>query len=123
MACQRQDIVFSLTQRNGATAPSGDAEEQVGTEPALHDAMLEVAIGRRHDAYIRAKPGIAPDALVASLVHRTQKLGLELRAQLPHLVEKQSATMGQGEGAVARRHRPGEGAALVTEQLAAREFR
>ena len=59
-----------------------------------------------------------PDALELAFLQHAQQLGLHVGGQVADLVEEQRAAVGQLEAALARRHRAGERAALVPEQLA-----
>ena len=61
--------------------------------------------------------GVATDRLVLAFLKHAQKLHLDRGRQLADLVEKQRAAARLGEAALAPRHRAGERAALVSEQL------
>jgi hypothetical protein len=65
----------------------------------------------------------APDALDLAFLQRAQQLRLEVQRQLPDLVQEQRPAVGQLEAADLPRHRPGEGALLVSEEIALDEGR
>jgi hypothetical protein len=61
---------------------------------------------------------VAAHPLELPLLQDAQHLGLHGRRHVPHLVEEEGAAVGQLELPLAGRHRAGEGAALVAEELA-----
>ena len=61
---------------------------------------------------------VGADAPHLAPLEHAQQLGLQVDGQLADLVQEHRAAVGGLEHALARRHRAGEGAALVTEQLA-----
>src|SRR5207302_238774 len=63
------------------------------------------------------------DALDLAALERAQQLGLEVDRELADLVEKQRAARRRLERTLARDHRAGERALVVTEQLALEELR
>src|SRR5205814_333850 len=63
------------------------------------------------------------DALDLAALERAQQLRLQLGIELADLVEKQRPARCRLERAAPRRHRAGEGAALVPEQLALQQLR
>src|SRR5262249_55645072 len=99
-----------------------DAVIEVAAKATRFDLGQEVAVRGADEPEMRRVPRVAADALVASLLHDAEELRLQRGRQLPHLVEEQRAAVGEGEGSLARPGRAGEGAALVSEELAAREL-
>jgi hypothetical protein len=96
---------------------------QVFAEAALGDTPRQVAVSRRHHAHVDPQRLLAADALELPRLQGPQQLRLEVHAQLADLVEEQRAAVGLLEAAAPPRHRPGEGALLVTEQLALQQRR
>ena len=78
----------------------------------------EVAIGGGYQADVELPGACAADTLELALLQDAQQLGLQLRSQLADLVEKNGAALGHLELALFLRHGSGEGALLVSEQLA-----
>ncbi len=79
--------------------------------------VLEVAVGRGHDANVDLDRLAAADALELALLQHAQQLDLHVGGQIAHLVEEQGAAVGHLEAPQPPRHRTREGSLLVTEQL------
>ena len=91
---------------------------EILAERALLDRLFEVAVGRRDQADVDPE-GLHPaHALEFGLLDRPQELHLGLLGDLADLVEEEGAAVGELEASRPRGDRPGEGAALVTEELA-----
>src|SRR5690606_36828610 len=75
-------------------------------------------IRRRDDPHVDLAHVAAADAEHLAFLQHAQELGLELGTDLADLVEEERAAVGALEAAGAARHRTGERAALVTEELA-----
>ena len=69
-----------------------------------------------HQAEVGVAPQVAAQPLVAALLHRPQKVGLQVQRQLADLIEKQHALVRQAKRAFARGNSVGEGTSLVTKQ-------
>src|SRR5262249_33368231 len=82
----------------------------------------EIAIGRRHDPYVRAARGRLADAHELAVLQDAQDLPLQVVGDLADLVEKERTAVGglDASGAVVRG--AGEGAADVPEELALEEL-
>ena len=110
--------VRALAQRRHLERDDVEPVVEVLAEPALRDLLGEVAVRRRDHADVDLDRLRAADALELVLLQEAQQLDLDRRRDLADLVEEQRAAVGEREPAVLARHRAGERAALVTEQLA-----
>ena len=113
-----REIVDALAQRRHADRNDVDAVVQVLAEAAVLDRLLEIDVGRRHQAEIGLDRLAAADALDLALLNRAQQLGLQVEAQVTNLVEEQGAAGGELELAELLFVRARERAALVAEQRA-----
>ncbi len=100
----------------------GDGEDvesvvQILAELALVNQSFEIAMGCRDQAHVHLDGFHAAHALELALLQHAQQLHLHVERQVADLVEKQGAAVGQLEAARSPRHRAGEGALLVSEQL------
>ncbi len=109
----------------GRSRSAGDAQihdveavEQILAEGAARHALGHVAVGGGDDADVDLDRLGAADAVDLALLDGAQELGLEMERHLGDFVEQQGAAIGLLELADATRHRTGEGALLVAEQLA-----
>ena len=118
MRRQRRDIFAPFAQRRNPQFNHLDAVVEIFAEAPRIDHRFEILVGGRDDAHVDRQRLVAADALEALLLDGAQQLGLRLQAHVADLVEKQRAAVGRFELALAPRHRAGEGALLVTEQLA-----
>jgi len=112
------------SRRGGQPAgPAGYPIVQVAAELAQGLLAQQLPIGGADQPEVGLPPIVAPHSLVGPLLHDSQQIGLQCQGQLPDLVEEQRTAVGQGERPVASGERPGEGAPLVPEKLAAGELR
>ena len=107
----------ALAQRRHLDGDHGEAVEEVLAEAALGDLLLQVLVRGGEHADVDAERLLAAHALERLLLQHAQHLGLRLQAHVADLVEEDRAAVGQLELAAAPRHRAGEGAALVAEEL------
>ncbi|MNL22668.1 hypothetical protein D3C87_1440240 [compost metagenome] len=75
-------------------------------------------MGRRNDAHVDALGLVAAHALEGALLQHAQQLDLHRQRHVADFIEEQGAAVGQFESTGAAGDRPGEGALLMTEQLA-----
>ena len=115
---QRRDVAGSLAQRRHAERHHIQAVVEIRAEGAALRLCREVAIGGGDQADIELPGARAADAFELALLQDAQELGLQLRRQFADLVEKDGAAFGHLELALLLRHGAGEGALLVSEQLA-----
>ena len=123
MPRQWQDVLAPLLQRRHPKDPAGDPVVQVAAEMPALDRLRQVPVGRADQPERGVAPRVAAHALVGALLDDAQQLRLQRHRQFADLVEKQRPAVRRRERAVARRHRAGERAALVAEELAARQLR
>src|SRR5215813_8985654 len=91
--------------------------EEVLAEAARRDLLLEVRVRGGDHAHVHAQGFLAPHPLEGLLFEHAEHLGLRLEAHVRYLVEEERAAVRQLELAAAPRHRAGERAALMAEEL------
>src|SRR5262249_7915238 len=98
------------------------AEVQILAEAPRLDGGFQILVRRGDDARVRPN-GVAPtDPGELALLEHAEQLRLESERQLADLVEEERASRRRLELADAPLGRPGEGAALVAEELALEEL-
>ena len=75
-------------------------------------------VRRRHDAHVDLDAARPAEPLEPPLLQHAQQLDLRRRRDVTDLVEEQRAAVGHLEATGLRRHRAGERALLVAEELA-----
>src|SRR5579859_2313268 len=117
-ADEQGQILAALAKRRHSDLHDGEAVVEIGAELTAVDLPADVAVGGRHDAHVdflRAAAADPPDLAVAE---RPQELGLQIERKLADLVEEQRASVGALERSFAIARGSGEGAAVVSEELA-----
>src|SRR5438132_886323 len=115
---QRGNVLGSLAQRRDVDGKDVQAVVEVFAEALLLDQPSEVAVRRGDQADVDLdRPGAA-DTLELLLLEDPEELRLELEGDLADLVEEERAAMGHLEASDLLCDGPGEGAALVAEELA-----
>ena len=94
------------------------AVEQILAEPSCAHLLHGVAIRRAHDSHVHGFDLGSADAHERARLHEAQQLGLQIDVHLADFVQEQCAVVRAPGRAHAIRHGPGEGALLVTEDLA-----
>ena len=84
--------------------------------------VVQILVRRCDDARLHGDGLLAADPLHQPVLQHAQQPHLRLQRQLGHFVEKQRAAVGALEPAAALRHRAGEAAALVAEELRIDQF-
>ena len=109
----------SSRSRSGGMADPQDVEPvaQIVAEPSGADLAAERPIGGRDDARIDLPRARFAEPTDLAFLQRAQQLGLDARAQLGDLIEKQGAALRLLEQSETFGDGAGEGAARVTEQL------
>src|SRR5262249_61392787 len=87
-------------------------------EPPGRDLAREIAVGRTDDPHVDRDVVAAAHARELAVLEHVQQLGLERRVELADLVEEDRAAVGRLEASRLALVRAGEGAPLVTEELA-----
>ena len=88
---------------------------EVSPEPAFEDECGKVTVGCRDNSHVHAVWTVAADGAHLAELEDAQQLGLHAHRHVPNLVQKERATVGLREKAVARLHRTREGPAHVSE--------
>src|SRR5580704_12171191 len=91
---------------------------KVTSELVFFHQPLQVPIGCGDEPDVRTDSAIAADTLKLLVLDSAEQLRLEFERHLADLVEKERTPVCQLEASDLLRHRPGEGALLVPEQLA-----
>ncbi|MNT37476.1 hypothetical protein D3C72_1736150 [compost metagenome] len=117
-AREHQHVAPPLAQRRDHERIDRQPVVQVGAKAPLRNRRGQVAVGGRDHAHVDLAHAIAAGALHLAALQHAQQLGLHAQRQLPDLVEKERAAIGDLELAVAVLHGAGERAALVAEELA-----
>ena len=109
----------SVRSRSGGTRIGNTLRrnKQVGAELPLTHRLLQVPVGGRDHARVRAQRLVAADALELALLEHAQECDLDGRRQLAHLVEEDRASGRQLEPSFPPLQRARERAPLVAEQL------
>src|SRR5690606_36080618 len=89
------DVLAALAQRRGAKVEHVEPVDQILTEAAFSDQLLQLAVGGAEDAHVDANLAFAADAAEAALAEKVHQLGLPVRRHLGDLVEKHRAAVGQ----------------------------
>src|SRR5262245_10211361 len=118
MVREKRDVAAAAAQRRHLDPDDVQPVIEVVAELALTAERQEVAIGRRHDAYVDVDGLVAADALEGVGLEEPQELHLGRRRDLTDLVEKKGAAVGLLEAALVSGHGAREGPAFVAEELA-----
>src|SRR5690606_21593549 len=119
---EERDVALALAERGGLRVHHVEPVVEVFAEAPLADLHLEVAAGGRHEAHVHADRLDAAHALEYLLLERAEELHLHARRDLGDLVEEERALVRELEAPGLARHRAGEGAALVAEELGLEEL-
>ena len=120
---QRRDVFATFAQRRQLDRKVGQAVVKVRTQYVAGHRIGRIAIGRRDDAHINRHVVLAAEAGDHAVFQRTQQVDLQLRGHLGDFVEEQGAALGAFEVPGVRLRCAREGAAFMTEQLAAEQVR
>src|SRR5262245_52117318 len=120
---QLRNLVAALAQRRDVRLNDLQAIVEVFTKIAAHHHLLEVAVGRGHDAHVDVNLLVASEFRELRVLQHVQQLCLQRRFHLADLVEEDRAAVRLLEFADARRRRTRECTLLVAEQLAFEQFR
>src|SRR6266853_997842 len=112
-----RQVLLPLTERRHLDRDDVQAVVEILPEPARRDALGQVLVGGGEDTDVHPDGVLAPHPLEGLLLESAQHLGLGLEAHVADLVKEEGALIGQLELAAPPRHRAGERAALVPEQL------
>ena len=97
MEHERRKVFQPLAQRRQVDRKDIEAEEEIFSEGARIDRLLQLLVGGGDDPGIDLTHALGTDALQLTGFQRPQQLGLCLLAQVAYLVEEQRSTVGQLE--------------------------
>src|SRR5262249_12673281 len=123
VAHERRDVFRALAQRWHVDREDVQPIVEVVAEAVLVDHPEESAVGRRDHPNVHLDGPRAAEVLEFLLLEDPQKLRLELEGNLADLVEEERPAVRHLEAAELLSDRPGERAALVTEELALEQAR
>ncbi|MNV50670.1 hypothetical protein D3C71_1426900 [compost metagenome] len=115
---QHQGIFTTFAQWWNAQRRDIQAVIQVGAKAALIGRLAQVFLGGGDDADVQRDQLIAAQAFHHPLLQQTQQFHLNIQAHTFDFIEEQRAAIGEFELADTALLRTGEGARLMTEQLA-----
>jgi len=113
---QERDIVAAIAQRRDRHRDDVEAIVEILAEAPLPHGGAQVLIGGGHQAQVHLQ-GPPAEPLDLPLLQHAQQLHLDVRRDLPDLVEKQRAPVGLDEPPVVALGRASEGPLFVPEQL------
>ena len=118
-----RQVVEPLAQGRHRDDRHGEAEEEILAKLSGRDVGPEVPVRRRDDADIDSTLHLAANPAHLSALEGAQKAWLQVDGELSDLVEEERPTVSALERARVGGDGPGEGPALVPEELALREIR
>src|SRR5207248_11064836 len=118
---EERDVVPALPERRDGERHHLEPLVEVLAEAACGDLRGEIAVRRGEDAGPYRDPLDAANPLELALLQDAKELRLQVLGKLADLVEEEAAVVGELELPDLGRHRAGEGALLVAEQLALEE--
>jgi hypothetical protein len=111
------DVSTTGTQRRDRDRKDIHPEEEIVSEGAISDRLLEIAVRRTDDTDIDFDRRRPADPLEIPFLQDAKDLGLDPVLQLSDLVEEHGASIGELESTDLPRARAGEGSLLVPEEL------
>ena len=118
----QRDVHLSFSQAGNLNRKYIDAVEQVCPKGTLVDPCLNVLVRRTDKAEINFDLVITTHPLHRPVFQDAQQFGLKRQRHIPDLVEKQGASMGKLDTALARLVCAGKGAFLMAEDLGFKKF-
>src|SRR5262245_10075434 len=123
VAHELRDVFRALAQRWQVEREDVQPIVAVVAEAVVVDYSEEIAVARRDHTNVHLDGPRAAETLEFLLLEDPQKLRLELEGNVADLVEEERPAVRHLEAAELLSDRPGERAALVTEELALEEAR
>ena len=114
---EEQHVVAALPERRQVHVEDAQPVEEIVAEPAGRHLGRQIAVGGGDEPDIGLERRGPPDPLELSLLQHAEQLDLDRGGELADLVEEERAVGRQLEAPGLLPVRPGEGAALVAEQL------
>src|SRR5207244_8776174 len=115
---ERQDVVVPVAKGRNGDGDDVDPIIQIAAEAALGDSGFEVGIGRADDPRARLYRRLASHAGENALLEKAEQFYLHQERQFTDLIQQKDPITGLLDKAVMARLGTGEGAFLVTEELA-----
>jgi hypothetical protein len=115
---ERRDVAAARSQWRHVQVHHVEAEVEVCPEAAGAHVVSQIAARRGHDPRGHRERLHTADPLVLAVLQNAKQSGLQVRSELAYFVEEQGPAGGTLEAPRPPRHRPGECAALVAEELA-----
>src|SRR4029077_4301641 len=119
---EERDLLAPLAERGHHDVDDVEAVIEIVAKPPRRDGEREVSVRSREDPDVHFHRGFAADSRKGAILQDVKQLGLELRVKIADLVEKDGSVIGRFELADLELMRPGEGAALMAEQLALQQI-
>src|SRR5262249_20387514 len=117
-----RDVLAALPERRHLERNRRNPEVEVAAKSLLRDEPGELPVCRGHEPHGDEAIADVTDPPKSPLFEDLQQLGLNGEIQLADLVEEQRPAMRHFEQAELPGDRPGEGAALVPEELCLEEL-
>lgn len=114
---ERRKFVPAIPQRRNDRMDDREPVEQVEAKLARARHREQVAVGCRNDPNVDADRLSGADRTYRPRFENAQQFGLQVLRELADLVQEDRAAVRLGERAIAVGRGPGEGPALVAEQL------
>ena len=118
---ERRDVLLALAKRWHVDVDDVQPVEEVIAEFLLLDLLCEILVGRAHDPDVDLDGERRADPLDLSFLQHTEKLRLHRQAHLADLIKEDGALVGELEATPPLRHRAGERALLMAEELGLEE--
>jgi hypothetical protein len=115
---ERRDVAPARSQWRHVQVHHVESEVEVRPKAACAYVVAQVATRRGHDPGGHRERLHSADPLVLAILQHAKQGGLQARRELAYFVEKQGPASGALEAPRPPCQRPGERAALVTEELA-----
>ncbi len=119
---ERRDVTRALTKRRHHERADLQSIVEVFAKPPGADRGAQIHVGGSDQANVDRDRGARADARDFAFLKHTQQLDLRGEREVPNLIQEQRAAVGCFEPAALRQVRAGEGAFLVTEQLALQQI-
>src|SRR5262245_35861295 len=97
MVHEERNVIPPCTERWDDDLYARDAIVKVGTKSTRGDHIVQVAVGRGDHPGVDEHRSGSSDSLDRHVLQHAQQLGLRRWRQIPHLIQKQRALMGQFE--------------------------
>src|SRR5215469_17171824 len=115
---QQRDVGTALAKRRQRKWQHVEAIEEIGTEPAFLDRLLQISVAGGNDSYVDFDGPTASQRFELVLLKHTQQFDLGFRRQLTDFIEKQSATVRQFKAARATLQRARESSLHMSKKFA-----